>query len=279
MFGAVDIGGSKTLVAVLNGDGQILEEIRFVTPKKYESFIGELADAVAKLSTADFGRVVVAVPGRLDRKHGVGLAFGNLDWVKVPIEADLEKVFDSPVVIENDSKLAALAEAQPLRDQYRKVLYVTVSTGISAGIVIDGELDRDFEDIEPGHMLLEHQGHLMDWEDFASGRAFQKKFGKKVGDVAADEDQAWSWLARNLAVGLLDLAATLTPDVIVMGGGAGLHLDKYGQKLHEILKSHENPMFRLPPIVGARLGDQAVIYGCYELAKQHHAKRHLTHQA
>lgn len=272
MFAAVDIGGTKTLVAVFDAHGKIVEQAKFPTPGDYEDFKTELAKTVEKLATNNFLRVVVAVPGRIDRKNGVVLAFGNLDWRNLPFQQDMEPIFNTPVILENDSKLAALSEAILVKKEYRKALYVTISTGIGAGLIIDGKIDKNFEDMEAGHMLLEHNGRLVDWEDFGSGRAFQQKFGKLVGEVSVDDHEAWYWFARNIAIGLVALMATLTPDVIILGGGAGAHLEKFKDRLDEQLKIYENPMFAVPPIIKAKRAEEAVIYGCYEYAKQHHEK-------
>lgn len=270
MYGAVDIGGTKTLVAVFDNAGKIVEQIKFPTPKEYPDFIKELAATVAKLSTKDLRRVVVAIPGTPDRKRGIGIVFGNLPWTSVPIEEDVEKIFSCPAQIENDTKLAALSEAIHLKDEFNRILYLTVSTGISGGLVVNGKLDRALQDIEPGKMTLEHEGRFEQWEDFASGRAIYAKYQKKASEI--DDPQVWYVIARNLAVGMNTLIATLDPEVIVLGGGVGSHLEKFQDRLVEQLKIYENPMTPVPPIRKAVNAEQAVIYGCYELAKAHHGK-------
>jgi len=270
MYGVVDIGGTKTLIAVFDKDGAIVEQIKFPTPKEYAVFTQELATNVEKLSTSDFHRVAVAIPGTPDRKHGLGLIFGNLPWVNVPVEKDAEKIFKCPVKIENDTKLAALSEAIHLKGEFKKVLYVTISTGISAGLVVDGKLDTNLQDIEPGKMTIEHLGKFEQWEDFASGRAIVAKFGKRASDIT--DPKTWYIIARNIAVGLNTLIATLDPDVIVIGGSVGNHLEKFEDRLLEELKIYEYPMTPVPPIRKAARPDKAVIYGCYELARSHYAK-------
>ncbi|GAC1388358.1 MAG: N-acetylglucosamine kinase [Candidatus Saccharimonadales bacterium] len=272
MYAAVDIGGTKTLIAVFTDKGKLTEQYKFPTPAQYEDFIIKLTENVANISTTSFKRVVIAVPGKINRAEGIGVAFGNLTWTNIPIGPDCEKIFNTPVLIENDAKLAALSEAQLLKNKYRKVLYVTISTGIGGGLIIDGKIPPDFQDIEVGQMLLEYQGKLTDWEDFGSGRAFQTKFGKRVGDMPDSDLEAWRWFAHNIAVGLIDLMATLTPEVIVLGGGAGAHLEKFQRQLKTQLKNYENPLFSLPPIIKAKRAEEAVIYGCYELAKEHHGQ-------
>lgn len=267
MYGAVDIGGTKTLIAVFDGGGNIIEQLKFPTPKNYEDFSKELADNVAKLSTKEFQRTVVAIPGTPDRKRGIGIVFGNLPWTNVPVEEDVEKVFNCPVQIENDAKLAALSEAINLKDEFKKVFYLTVSTGIGGGIVINGKIDPNFNDNEPGHMILEHRGRFEKWEDFASGRAIYEKYGQKASEIS--DPQIWYVIARNLAVGINTLIAALYPEVIVIGGGVGSHLEKFQDRLEEVLKIYESPMTPVPPIRKAVRAEEAVIYGCYELARSH----------
>lgn len=269
MYCAIDVGGSKTLIALFDDDGNIKDKVKFKTPQNYNEFKIELQEAIAKFTTKHLKWAVVAVPGKIDRKHGVVMAFGNLDWTDIPFQADVEDILNTPVTIENDAKLAALSEAIAVKDNYSKVLYVTISTGIGGGLITNCKIDPKFADMEIGQMLLEYNGRLTDWEDFGSGRAFSIKFGKKVSEVADDDHEAWYWFARNIAVGLQNVTATITPEVIIIGGGAGAHLEKFKDRLDEQMKIYENPMLTIPPIIKAQRPEQAVIYGCYELAKQH----------
>src|SRR5688572_26681638 len=175
MYAAIDVGGTKTLIAVFTENGELKEQVKFPTPKNYEEFISEMSMTVEKLSTREFKGVCAAIPGRLDRAEGVAIALGNLDWANVAVGPDLEKIFKAPAIIENDAKLAALSEAILVKEDFRKVLYVTISTGINAGLVVDGKLDPNLLNMEAGQMLLERNGELKDWEDFGSGKAFFDK--------------------------------------------------------------------------------------------------------
>jgi predicted NBD/HSP70 family sugar kinase len=189
-----------------------------------------------------------------------------LDWQNVPIAQDVEQVFNAPVIVENDARLAALSEGILVKDTYRSALYVTISTGIGGGYIVNGRIDRNMEDMEIGQMLLEHRDRLERWEHFASGRAVYEKYGKRFSEI--DDPQTWYVIAHNIALGLINLIATLTPDVVIIGGGAGAHLDKFKERLEEDLKLYENPMLRIPPIIKAQHAEEAVIYGCYDYAKQ-----------
>lgn len=267
MYLGVDIGGTKTLLAAFDGSGKILQTLKFPTPGPYEEFVADLSENVAKLSTNDFRACCIAVPGRIDRHEGVGLAFGNRDWTDVPIGPDAERILNCPVVLENDAKLAGLSEARYIIKDYKKVLYLTISTGIGGSLIINGKIHPQFADMEVGQMLLEHNGRLTDWEDFGSGRAFHEKFGKRVSDIDPDDRAAWYYIARNIAIGLIDLIVTLTPEAVVLGGGAGSNFPKFKDALLEQLKLYENPLVPIPPILPAKNPEEAVIYGCYQLLK------------
>jgi predicted NBD/HSP70 family sugar kinase len=265
MFGAIDIGGTKTLLATFSEKGELLENIRFETPKNYVDFIKELKNQSTNLDINKLQVMSVAIPGLVNKNKGVGIAFGNLPWENIPIQKDVEAIFKCPVLIENDAKLAGLSEAIALKKKYRKVLYITVSTGIGGGLIINNKIDRDFDNMEVGHMLFEHEGKLQRWEDFASGKAIVAKFGKPAKDITDQKD--WYIIAHNIAVGLIDIIATLTPDVIIIGGGVGSHFEKFSDRLNEDLKIYQNNLLTIPPIIKAKNAEQAVIYGGYYLGK------------
>lgn len=268
MYLAVDIGGTKTLVASMSKSGEITKSSKFPTPRDYEQFLTELTEHLNGLEQ-DFVRGVVAAPGKIDRKHGRVIAFGNIDWTNVPLEADIQKIAHCPIQIENDTKLAGLSEAINIIHEFKKCLYVTISTGISNALTVNGVLDPDLIDSESGHMLLEHDGKLRTWESFASGKAIVAKYGKRASEITNKSD--WKAISRNIAVGLIDLMAVIQPEVIVIGGGVGTHFEKFKEPLIEQLKRYETPLVPLPAIRGALHPEEAVIYGCYYLARENHA--------
>lgn len=269
MYLTIDIGGTKTLLARMTNEGKIQESIKFPTPKRYENFKTELAENIEKITTAPFQLVCVAAPGKIDRETGVAVAFGNLPWRDVPIRQDVHKMTKATVLIENDAKLAALSEARLLDPPARKTIYLTVSTGIGGGTVIDNKLDPDLVDAEVGHMLFERDGQLVTWESFASGKAIVKRFGKLASEI--DDPEIWKIIARDLAMGMIDVAANVQPDAIIIGGGVGTHFHKYGAFLRAELKKYEDPMIKIPRVVQAKHPEEAVIYGCLELIKDYEA--------
>ncbi len=269
MYLGVDIGGTKTLVASIDSEGVIAQRHKFHTPVVYEDFLSELAEALGILDVKDFVAAGVAVPGRINRTNGEAIAFGNLPWKRIPIKNDIEAIVNCPVVVENDAKLAGLSEAMLLKE-HQKVLYVTISTGIGTGLIVNQRIDPAMADSEGGQMLLEHNGKLEAWEDFASGRAIVQRFGKRASDI--HDNATWQIIAHNIALGLIDLIALMQPDVIVLGGGVGGHYDKFKDFLHENLNEYQNPLFTVPIIKEAARPTLAVLYGCYDIARQVYGK-------
>jgi predicted NBD/HSP70 family sugar kinase len=266
MYLAVDIGATKVLLAVFTKAGELVEQYKFPTGNTYESLIADLSASLQNLRNSKFDHAVIAVPGRLDRENGIGIAFGNRPWQNVPIGPDIAKIVGCNVTIENDAKLAALSEALLIKNDFKKVLYVTISTGISAGLIVDGVIDPELADSESGQMWFEHNGKPTQWEDFASGRAIVKKYGKRASEIT--DTKIWETIAHNIAQGLIELIVIIQPEVIILGGGVGTHFDKYKTPLMARLKTMELPITPIPPIKKAVHPEEAVVYGCYDLAKQ-----------
>ena len=267
MIIAIDIGGTKTLVATCKPDGTIVTEQRFETPDNYKAFLLAVSGAFAKIPQKDRHITSVAAPGKIDRKNGTVLAFGNLPWKNVPLQADIANISGTEVLLENDANLAGLSEAHNIKPLPHRALYITFSTGIGTGLVTDVYLDPEFLDSEGGNMLFEHEGKLVIWEKFASGKAIVAKYGKKASEL--NDPKAWDEIAKWFALGIVDLTAVLEPDVIIVGGGVGTHFKKYGAFLTKHINELTPVVVDKPPIVPAKAPEQAVIYGCVILANQH----------
>lgn len=272
MYLGIDIGGTKTLAAALSDDGKIIGEARFATDKDYGKFLEDLGRNVEDLKRSAGGAegveaAAAGIPATvIDRGRGIGVSFGNLPWKDVPIRDDISRICGCQVAIENDAKLAGLAEAAALKGEYGRVLYVTVSTGIGYALVVDGAIDPNVGDAGGRALLIEHEGAPAPWEDFASGKAIVERYGKKAADIT--DAGTWRNIAHDLAEGLIRLIAALQPEVIVIGGAVGTHFHKYGAALAEELAGYHMPLVPLPKVVAARRPEEAVINGCYELLAQ-----------
>jgi glucokinase len=273
MYVGVDVGGTKTLVAVLDNDGVIKEKVKILTPKKYDHFLLELRHLRAHLEHQDFRAGGIGIPAlRIDRKHGRAAAYGNLPWKNTNIQYDLEHIFDCPFVVENDAKMAGLSEAMLLKDRYSKVGYITLSTGVGFALIVDQVIDVNIGDGGGRLINLEHRGKHIALDDFISGRGIVERYGHRAEDI---HDQAtWKKISRDMAEGILPLLAMMQPDVLVIGGSVGTYFEHYGDLLKIELKKYALPLMKVPVLRQAGRPEEAVVYGCYDLAKQvfaHHA--------
>lgn len=266
MYLAIDIGATKVLFAVFTENGKITEQLKFPTPEEYPKFIDEIEKNINQLKEHDFKNATIAIPAKLDRKNGIAIAFGNRPWRNKHIESDLNRILKCPIQIENDAKLAALSEAINIKKDFKKVLYVTISTGISSGLIINGIIDESMQDSESGQMWFDRNGKRTQWEDFASGRAIVEKYGKRASEIT--DKKIWKEISQNIAIGLIELIAVIQPEVIVLGGGVGTHFSKYKKPLLEELAKYELPIIPIPPIIKAVNPEEAVVYGCYHLSKK-----------
>ncbi len=272
MIIGVDIGGTKTLVASFDADGKIAKELSFATPQDYAEFLSELESTFANFADLKISGCCVGVPGLLDRKKGVVKSLGNLPWVDQPIGRDIAKIIGLPKVsIENDSKLAGLSEVRALDNTPARALYLTISTGIGGALVVDGKLSTDMIDMEMGKTPLFFKDDLTHWEEFASGQAFVGAYGK-VGDEIGDDPIVWqSYAQERLGPGLVVACSYLQVDTIIFGGGLGHHSNHFVSYLGPYLDERLHSIVVRPSqFKSAKHGKNAVIYGCFEYAKDHH---------
>lgn len=274
MYMAIDIGGTKTLLTCFEDDGRPGASQRLATNQDYNGFLADLAAAYTALGSPSVVAAGLAAPGRINRAEGVGVAFGNLTWSNVPLGHDVGQLLNCPVYIDNDANLAGLSEARLVINEFKRVLYVTISTGIGTGYIIDGKIEPHFQDSEGGKIVVDHDGQLATWESFASGKAIVKRFGMPASNI--NDPTTWQQISHELAAGLLSLSAVLQPQLIVLGGGVSTHFDKFGKIVEAEMAKFNNPMTPSPVLRQAQRPDEAVVYGCFELAKDLHGKSPAT---
>ena len=162
----IDIGGTKLATVVADSTGHILSKVRKPTlaekgPEYALQLLFEMVRetvASADLAQESVSAIGVSCGGPLDTKTGVVYSPPNLPgWDALPLKAQLESEFHIPVTIENDANASALAEYRFGGGRgYEAVLYMTMSTGIGGGIVIDGQIYHGANDSagEVGHQIL-----------------------------------------------------------------------------------------------------------------------------
>ena len=194
----IDIGGTKLAVVIANSDGRILNKIRQPT-KSYKGFeyairlIFDMIDQLLHLEQLTRDQVLsigISCGGPLDTQTGVVYSPPNLpDWEAIPLADIVESEFKIRPVIENDANAGALAEWRFGAGRgYNHVVFMTMSTGIGAGIVVDGHILHGASDCagEVGHQVLIPNGPVCGCgsrgclEAICSGPAIAKRAQEKV---------------------------------------------------------------------------------------------------
>ncbi len=263
MLITIDTGGTKTLVTAFDRAGKPGAEYRFPTPKNEDDYIGTLSELLHEyyiLKGRTIDCIVVGVPGVV--RNNVATYCSNLGWKNFDIAKKLAPlVGDIPVWLENDANLAGLSETLRLAKQPRNSLYVTISTGIGTGIIADGRIDPNMALSEGGKMLIEYDGRLRRWEDFASGKSIYTTYGSYARDISSRF--IWKQIADKISRGFLAMLPVVSPDVVIIGGSIGTFFKQYEAPLKKYLADQLPREITMPDIRQAKYPEEAVIYGCY----------------
>jgi len=252
MIAAVDIGGTKIAVGMVDNDGRVLSQAECPTDAErgYAEALKRIEHLLRAMLTAagvELTGIGVGSTGPVDPFTG---EFGDVNffpaWRGQNPVSDLARIFGVRVAIENDADASALAEAAWGAGKNKKrLIYVTIGTGIGAGIVLDGQLYRGVDGAHPeiGHHVIDASGPPCTcgfhgcWESLAAGPAMvswvesnmPKNYAhrdhltaKRICELAREGDalavQAVDREARYLGLGLANLVTLYTPDAIVLGG-------------------------------------------------------------
>jgi glucokinase len=250
-IGAVDIGGTKIAVGMVDENGRVLSKMESPTdPERYADGLDQIAAMLretARNAGVEISGIGIGSTGPVDPIAG---EFGDVDFLpgwrqKKPV-ADLQRIFNVRVALENDADAAALAESSWGAGKHKsRLVYVTVGTGIGGGVVLDGELYRGVDGAHPelGHHVVDPSGPPCScgfrgcWESLAAGPAMAAWFQSQApADYPHRENvsardvcrmaQQGDELARRavereayyLGLGLANLINLFTPDAIVLSG-------------------------------------------------------------
>lgn len=274
----VDIGGTKTAWAIYDKDGTELAYGRFPTnpSRGAEDLIERVrTDASRSLSDYEIKGACIASPGPLDAKAGRIIRIVTMGWEDVELVRLFSDCFGFPFLLLNDCDAGALGVAySPAFRQYRSVCYMSVSTGIGGGIVIDGKLFNgrgnggNFGHMPiPGEGLVCSCGNVDCLELYASGSGLENRYrtitGKslacaEIAALAKSGNTVAHRLYREAADALLFAANTLRavvdPDILVLGGS----VCRSGDILLAPIKTHHNVAFA--PDDGKQVLSGAFVY-------------------
>lgn len=263
-IGAVDIGGTKIAVGLVDEHGQLSWRLEFPTNANagYARAIGNIIDTLRQAVSRSGKKMDGIGIGSTGPVYPLTGEIGDVNffpsWCGQNPVRDLEKAFGLSVAMENDADASALGEAGWGGGRNKsRMIYVTVGTGIGVGIILDGRVYRGVADSHPeiGHHLVDFSGPPCTcgfrgcWESLAAGPGMTAwleshapaGYAHRGGDLSAKRicelaraGDEWARRAVEheslyLGLGLANLVTVFVPDAIVLGGSlmksADLFLD------------------------------------------------------
>lgn len=277
---AVDLGGTHVRAALVDAEGAVIRRIRRSTPTTDPSpaFLVEMMHEVR--GDEDCGRAVIGLPGVIDHENEVLVKAPNLPqpWIPMLTDAWLTERSGVAISLANDADLAAVGEATFGAGRgFRDVVYITISTGIGAGIVLGDRLMRGrYSGGEVGHTILSRTalaaGEPATVEDLGSGTSITRRAeaagidlrGADLADAVRNGDEAasevWYKAIESAAAGIVNLCWIVTPQAVVIGGGVGMNGDLVLPVVQAAIDEH-GPGVSKVAVLNAGLGDDAALAG------------------
>jgi glucokinase len=287
VLAGIDLGGTQVRVALARSDGQLVASI------KTKTHLVPTPQAMVDWAAAEIDRhrgrekvrsITIAAPGPIDIKRGVLVNPPNLPWKNVPLEALMSRATGAKVTLANDADMAGLGEFHRGAGRgTRNMVYITWSTGVGGGLIIDGKLHRGGHGTagEIGHMIIDPNGPLDNCgqrgclEAFIGGANLAKETGHPAAELFAEAARGdrharmvVERAARYMGIALISLTNILDPEMFVIGGGVSRSWALVQPTMLETLRS--SPFIkpaRRPRVRRARLGDRAGQVGAVEWAR------------
>lgn len=228
----IDIGGTKIRVATISEHLQ-MSNIKVIKTSNPQQSLSAIVEHIASLK---FTQINISTCGPFDIKSGKYGQMPNLkSWSGFNIKAYLKNYFDCPIYLENDANCAALFEAYS-RSQIQNLVYITISTGVGAGAIINNKLFTGAHNdaVSPYKYQLDGANTI---DDLCSGTGLLKSAQKFATYVhprevfANHQDQAISEIldqwTTNLALYIINTNSFLEINQFILGGSVIVNNESY----------------------------------------------------
>ena len=277
VFIGLDIGGTKIMVAAADREGNILRRARAATSTSLEEDLANINSMIAEVAIGDEIRGMgAAIGGPLDWKQGIVSPLHQPAWRNIPLKAMMESKWGCPFHVDVDTNVAAVGEYRWAEVSASRFLYLTLSTGMGGGFLIDGKIYRGRDGAHPevGHQSIHFRcsnsanvqcdcGAPDCLEALVSGNSIRRIYGKPAEALRPEE---WNEIAYNLGQGLRNMATFYAPELIRIGGGVAVgggenFIDTARKVMEEHLKLVPAPQVDL-----SRLGYDTALRGAIAMA-------------
>lgn len=286
LYGAIEAGGTKFVCAVGTGPHDLRSTTRIATTTPEETLrhvraFFEAQPTLTALGVGSFGPVDLQPTSPT---YGYITSTPKPGWQNTDLAQHLQRELKVPVAFDTDVNAAAIGEHRWGAAQgIGSCLYITVGTGIGGGALVNGEPVQGLVHPEMGHLIIPHDRtrdpyagfcpfHGDCLEGLAAGPALLDRWGKPAEALPPDHP-AWALEAHYLALALVNLILTLSPERIILGGGV-MHQEVLFPMIRTEVQTLLNGYVKAPAItdtieayiVPPGLGDQAGILGALALA-------------
>jgi predicted NBD/HSP70 family sugar kinase len=294
----IDLGKKITIVGTSDLSGRLLEKKEFSTSPDFTETINRIIEAVQYFVAKNEGSIEgigISLPGLVESWKGEVVKIPHLNWHYPKIAKTIEEATGIPVIVENDTNAAALAElwlGRPEISNVRNFVVVLIHSGIGTGIVFDGQLYRGKGGVagEFGHMTIGSNapiacaaGRFDCWEAFASERSALARYAKLSGETNGSNKILFSRLvelalkgdakaktalketAHYIGLGISNLVQGLSPEVTIV---AGTIVQAWSLVAEDIIKGAESGICQGYPsvnIMPSTLGAYPTLMGAFSL--------------
>lgn len=277
VFVGLDIGGTKIMVAAADQEGNILRRARTGTSTSLEEDLSNINNMIAEVAGADqILGMGAAIGGPLDWERGIVSPLHQPAWRNIPLKTMMEEKWSCPFHVDVDTNVAAVGEYRWGGVSAGRFLYLTISTGMGGGFLVDGNIYRGGDDAHPevGHQSIHFRsmspsavhcecGAPDCLEALISGNGIRRIYGKAAEALGSGE---WEEVSYNLGQGLRNMAALYAPDLIRIGGGVAVGGgENFIQTAKRVMEEHLR-LVPAPQVELSRLGYDTALRGAIAMA-------------
>lgn len=229
LYGGIEAGGTKFICAIAD-EFEVIEKISIDTRTPSET----MAEVIRFFSQYELAALGIGCFGPIDvnmhsKTYGYILQTPKLAWQQYDFLGTLKAHFNIPMYWQTDVNVAAFGEMKLGAARTKQsCVYLTIGTGVGGGYVTQDGFVPTLLHAEMGHIYLKRlEGdtftgncpfHHDCLEGLVSGPAIEKRVGQKAYDLT-ETDEIWTAVASYIAQALVNYTFTLSPEIIILGGG------------------------------------------------------------
>ena len=283
----IDIGGTNIRVGAIDKNENIIFEYKEPTFKGVatsDEFYNKIVEFIKKVPGYEQAKAIgIGVPGSVEVQTGKIITSRNVKLlIGYPLIEKLKKEFNKQVFIDNDAKTATLAEAIIGKGKEKNIVcYVTISTGFGGGVVINKKVYYGSNNLGGYFSRLILDGENTS-DSLISGTALIRQVKEKLNIEIqntkelfelyktgnSDAKEIIGEFKKNLVAALLNISATINPDIIILGGGVMNSKEYFLDDVKETFKNKAHPLAKNTVIDITDLKEPGIIGACL-LAKYH----------